>query len=430
MNRPETDREPPLAGGQSVQRLALPAWLERIVSAGIVTADPEVARRQRIANVAAFATAANALSHGVFNAIHNFQGLAPVNAYNVLIAVAALCLPLLHRFGANVAAIVLVCMIIAGQTFVVFALGVASDLHIYLTLAGAMLLFFGVENRALFLFFFVLATAVLLFLLNYAPVDGFVLPQDGMLRDMLSTHAMLNTIVINAAIIFYALTLLRRAELELKDAHARSEMLLGAVLPASVAERLKSGDERRIADRIECVSVMFADLAGFTPASHDRDPGEVVDYLDRFVRSFEALCTEHGAEKIKSVGDSCMAVAGLDGNAKAGAAAIGRLALAMIEKSAARGPLGGHRLPLRIGVHSGPAIAGVIGGTRFSYDVWGDAINIASRMESAGEVNRVQVSDAFCELTKEIFSFEPRGVIEIRGAGEMKTFFLLGEAGK
>lgn len=417
-------RERPLVGAGAVQRLALPAWLERIVSVGIVTANPEIARRQRITNVAAFATAANALSHCLLNALHNFQGLALVNLYNVLIALAALLLPRLHRFGENVAAVVLVCMIIAGQIFVVFALGIASDLHIYLTLAGAMLLFFGVENRALFLVFFTLATVVLLLLLNYAPVDGFVLPQDGMLRDMLSSHAMLNTIIINAAIMFYALTLLRRAELELKDAHERSETLVDAILPAPVAERLKGG-EHRIADRIENLSVMFADLAGFTPASRDCDPAEVVDYLDGLVRDFEALCTLHGAEKIKTVGDSCMAVAGLNGDAQAGAVAIGGLALAMIEKNAARAPLGGRKLPLRVGVHSGTAMAGIIGGTRFSYDVWGDAINIASRMESAGEEDRVQASEAFRDLAADAFRFEPRGVIDVKGVGETRTYFLI-----
>lgn len=405
----------------------LPGWLNRIVSIGIATGDPEIARRQRITNVAAFATAANAASHGVINSLYNFHGLAIVNTYNVLITILALLIPQLHRYGNNVAGIVLVCIIIAGQLFVAMALGVASDLHIYLTLAGAMLLFFGVENWRLFLGFFVLALTVLLLILNYGPVDGFVLPQDGMLRDMLSTHAMFNTITINAVIIFYALTALRRAELDLTEQHARSEALVSAIMPAPIATRLKSGAETRIADRVECLSVMFADLVGFTQAARDRDPDEVVGFLDSVVQDFEVFCELHGVDKIKTIGDGFMAVAGLDGNAKSGAIAIGKLALRLIENNANGIPLGEARLCFRIGLHCGPAMAGVIGNTRFSYDVWGDAVNLASRMESNGETNRVQVSEAFKDLTEDSFLFEARGALDIKGVGQTKAYFLTAE---
>ncbi len=402
----------------------LPDWLARRISGGIVTRDPEIARRQRITNVAAFATAANAASHGVINAFYNFEGLLAVNLYNLAMTVLALLIPRLHRFGENTGGIALVCVIILGQVFVVLALGLASDLHIYLTLAGAMLLFFGIEHWRLFLFFFVLATAVLLALLNYAPVDGFVLPQDGALRDMLSSHAMINTITINAVIIFYALAALRAAQREIQEQHARSEALVGAILPASIASRLKAGEDRRIADRTECLSVLFADLTGFTEAARDRDPGEVVDFLDGVVRRFEDLCEMHGVEKIKTIGDGLMAVAGLQGDAKAGAVAVGRLALAWRDFTAQNLQLGAATLGCRLGIHCGPAMAGVIGGTRFSYDVWGDAVNVASRMESSGESGRVQVSATFRELTGDVFSFEERGLIDVKGVGEVRTYYL------
>jgi adenylate cyclase len=132
-------------------------------------------------------------------------------------------------------------------------------------------------------------------------------------------------------------------------------------------------------------------------------------------------------EKIKTIGDGCMAVAGLDGDAKAGAVSIGRLALAMMQQNAARASLGNRKLGLRIGLHCGDAMAGVIGGTRFSYDVWGDAVNLAARMESHGETDRIQVSDTFRALTADVFVFEPRGTIEVKGIGMMPTFYLAGE---
>jgi adenylate cyclase len=290
-----------------------------------------------------------------------------------------------------------------------------------------MLFLFGVQNWRLFLGFFVLFVAVLLFTLNYAPVDGFVLPTDGRLRDLLSSQAMVDTITINAAMIFYALTALRKAEVDLEQQYERSEALVTTILPASVAARLRAGSERRIADRIDMLSVMFTDLVGFTAATHDLPPDEVVDFLDALVRDFEAQCETHGVEKIKTIGDGCMAVGGLDGNAKGGAVAIGRLAIAMMQRNAAHAPLGNRKLGLRVGLHCGPAMAGVIGGTRFSYDVWGDAVNLAARMESHGETDRIQASEAFRDLTADVFAFEPRGPVEIKGIGEMPTYYLVGE---
>ena len=169
-------------------------------------------------------------------------------------------------------------------------------------------------------------------------------------------------------------------------------------MPAPIAARLKASEER-IADRIENLSVLFADLVSFTPAAHDLPPEEIVGFLDSLVRAFDALAEQHGVEKIKTVGDSYMAAAGFDGRGRDGAVAIGRFALAMLEANAAHPPLGGRKLELRVGIHCGPATAGVIGDTRFSYDVWGDAVNVAARMESHGAPGRIQVSEAFRQLT-------------------------------
>jgi adenylate cyclase len=295
--------------------------------------------------------------------------------------------------------------------------------HVYYTLAGAILLFLGVEQWRLFLVFFLLYLGALLFAMNFAPIDGLVLPEDTDLRALLSTNAMVNTITLNAIILFYALVTLRRAELELNHQYERSEALIGTVMPAPIAERLKSG-EPRIADRIDTLTVMFADLVGFTGAARDLSPEMVVEYLDRLVRGFDGLAERHGVEKIKTIGDSYMAAGGFDGRAAAGAVAVGRLALAMLAAIDRQPPLGGRRLRMRIGIHCGPATAGVIGDTRFSYDVWGDAVNFASRMESHGAPGRIQVSEAFRNLAAEAFEFEERGPIDIKGIGLTTTHFL------
>jgi adenylate cyclase len=416
----KSGREALAAGAPTVP--ALPPVIERWSSLGIVSDDPQVGRRQRFVNIGIFAAAANALSHLLINAAYDFPGLIPVNIYNLVFAAVVLMLPRLHRRGPHVAAFGLAAAVLIGNSYVVWALGIASDLQIYFTLAGAWLFFFGPRNVRLFVPVFVAFAAVLVFHLNYAPVDGFVLPEDGRLRDLLSTHAMINTISINAGMIFFALWALDRAEVTLQDEYRRSEALLGTLMPRSAVERVKGGG--RIADRFECLSVLFADLVGFTEATRGLPPETVVAHLDDLVRTFDALSERHGVAKIKTVGDGYMAAAGFEGDASAGAAALGRFALAMVDAVGRAPPLGGRTLALRIGIHCGPATAGIIGDTRFSYDVWGEAVNTAARLETTGEGGRVHVSGAFVAAAGDALAYDERGMAKLKGLGEMRTFYL------
>ncbi|MBX9777676.1 MAG: adenylate/guanylate cyclase domain-containing protein [Xanthobacteraceae bacterium] len=404
----------------------LPAWLERLMSVGIVSNDPDVVRRQRCVNVGAFVTSANAGSHLVFNSFYDFWGLLPLHVYNAILVVLPLLVPRLHRYGENAGAIALALLLIFAHMLVVWAMGIASDLHVYYTFAGAFLLLIGVQHWRLFLIVFAFCLAALLFALNFAPIDGIISPDDRQLRELLSTHAMVNTITINAIVIFYALSGWRRDMLMVEHLRARSDALIAAVMPAPIAERLKSGEEH-IADRIETLSVMFADLVGFTESVHQLPPEEVVDFLDRLVRAFDGLSERFGVEKIKTIGDSYMAAAGFDGRAAEGAIATGRLALAMLDAIGRQPPLGGRAPRLRIGIHCGPATAGVIGDTRFSYDVWGDAVNMAARMESNGEPGKIHVSESFRSLTLDRFEFEDGGTVELKGIGTARSYFLLRE---
>lgn len=401
----------------------IPDWLDRLVSVGIVTDDPQIKRRQRFTNVAAFATAANAAQHLIVNLVHAPRELIALHVYNIVVIAVALTVHKLHRFGANTVAGTLLSFIIAGHMFVVWMFGRDSGLHIYFMLAGAILFMFGVQQWRTFLAWFIVAFAAFVIVLQFAPEKGLVLIDDIEFRRSLSAQAMINMILINAIIVFYALAALQQAEDELQDQHLRSEALLEIVMPLPIAARLKSGEER-IADRIASLSVLFADIVGFTGAARDLPPAEVVEYLDSLFRVFDALCERHGVEKIKTIGDSYMAVSGLRDEGIDGAVTIADLALAMLDIMEDHPPLGTCKLALRIGLHCGTAVAGVIGDMRIAYDVWGQTVNIASRMESHGVAGRIQVSEAFYSLTSAYFRFHERGSIDVKGIGAAKTFFL------
>jgi adenylate cyclase len=265
--------------------------------------------------------------------------------------------------------------------------------------------------------------------IKFAPREGLYVPENVTLREISATHTLLNTLFVNSLMIFFALSTLRRAEVELESQHVRSLALINTVFPPSIVARLTSGREDRIADRIDGLTVLFADLVGFTQASRDLPPEEIIDYLDHLVRAFDQLCLEHGVEKIKTIGDCYMAVGGLTGDARQQAIAIGKLAIAMVQSQAKLPTLGGKQLSLRVGMHTGSATAGIIGDTRFSYDVWGDAVNMASRMESHSQPDRIQVSEAYREAVGDAFNLIERGIIEIRSLGPTRTYMLSDAAG-
>jgi len=206
----------------------------------------------------------------------------------------------------------------------------------------------------------------------------------------------------------------------------KSESLLLNVLPGQVAARLKGG-ERIIADHFSSASILFADLVGFTPLSARLPPVKMVELLNEIYSHFDSLVDKYGVEKIRTIGDNYMVAAGLPKRRPDHARVLARLALEMNVYLARLVPIHGERLSFRIGINSGPVIAGVIGHKKFSYDVWGDTVNTASRMESQGEPGKIQITHATYELIKDEFVCKPRGKLAIKGKGSMETWFLIGQ---
>ncbi|MCB9170557.1 MAG: adenylate/guanylate cyclase domain-containing protein [Flavobacteriales bacterium] len=216
-----------------------------------------------------------------------------------------------------------------------------------------------------------------------------------------------------------------RTEAELDGAYSKVENLLLNVLPAPIAERLKE-KERVISDRFSDASILFADLVGFTRFSERMPPDELVAILNTYFTAFDDLAEKHGLEKIKTIGDAYMVAAGVPQPDPGHAHRMCAFALEMLAVLQRCNVELGHALELRIGTHCGPVAAGVIGTHKFAYDLWGDTVNTASRMESHGVGGKVHVTEELYQACRNAYSFEERGVIEVKGKGPMRTYFLRG----
>ncbi|MGH3036215.1 MAG: adenylate/guanylate cyclase domain-containing protein [Gaiellaceae bacterium] len=247
-----------------------------------------------------------------------------------------------------------------------------------------------------------------------------------------STMLALN-IAVGGAIVFTLLAVFasqrREALAALRLEQAKAENLLLNILPSSIADKLKA-QTQPIADQFGAASILFADVVDFTPWSERLPPAEVVGYLDHLFSHFDELAERYGLEKIKTIGDCYMVAAGVPTPRPDHARALALMALDMLEAMRSNDDVGHLGLELRIGINSGPVVAGVIGRKRFLYDLWGDAVNTASRMESYGTPGRIQITRATCELLADEFECEPRGTIAVKGKGEVEAWYLIGPRGE
>jgi guanylate cyclase len=243
-----------------------------------------------------------------------------------------------------------------------------------------------------------------------------------------STMLALN-VTVGGAIVFTLLAVFaaqrRNALGALQEEQARAESLLLNILPQSIADKLKAGTQP-IADQFSSASILFADVVDFTPLAERLLPTEVVGVLNHLFSHFDVLAERHGLEKIKTIGDCYMVAAGVPSPRPDHARALALMALDMQIAMRAVDEVGRLGLGLRVGINSGPVVAGVIGRKRFLYDLWGDAVNTASRMESHGTSGRIQITRATKELLEDEFECEPRGTIPVKGKGDMEVWYLVG----
>jgi adenylate cyclase len=243
-----------------------------------------------------------------------------------------------------------------------------------------------------------------------------------------STMLALN-VTVGGTIVFTLLAVFaaqrRHALAALREEQARAERLLLNILPQSIADRLKA-ETQTIADQISAASILFADVVDFTPLAERLPPAEMIGLLDQLFSHFDVLAERYGLEKIKTIGDCYMVAAGVPEPRPDHARALALMALDMQAAMRSVEEIGHLGLELRVGINSGPVVAGVIGRKRFLYDLWGDAVNTASRMESRGTSGRIQITRATKDLLDDEFVCEPRGTIPVKGKGEMEAWYLAG----
>jgi adenylate cyclase len=302
--------------------------------------------------------------------------------------------------------------------------GGGAYLH-YLTAAVVGIIFLGTERVLLNAAITVMAAAAIIGLHLTVPFNTGLLSASSQFYGNFIVNVVATCIMLFAAV-QYAITQIARAEALAAHEFERSESLLSNILPQRVADRLKGHEPAVIADAYSAASILFVDMAGFTSHASETTPAELVRFLNYVFTRLDDLVERHGLEKIKTTGDSYMVVSGVPEPRSDHAEALAGLALEIREELAGLVDSRGRPVPVRIGIASGPVVAGVVGTRKFFYDVWGDAVNVASRMESTGEPGKIQVAPETRELLKEHFDLAERGLVDVRGKGPMRTWFLLG----
>ena len=329
-----------------------------------------------------------------------------------------------NKVTAGLTLFVNVCLQTGGTAILFF--GVYLGIHYYLVAFPAVLLL--VFNRkGEYRFFFTLsALSLLLFVFCHYFFTSPIIPILRFPREFLTLNVLniLSPILLVLIVLYTFSRNLNKARDELEISHAKTNDLLLNILPEPIAERLK-GKENNIADSFKSATILFADFKGFTTLAVGYSPKEIVSILNKYFTAYDKLCEKYGIEKIKTIGDAYMAATGIPLANERHAYDMARFAcemLAVTEKISKKIQV---VMQLRIGINSGDVVAGVIGKRKFTYDLWGDAVNMASRMESHGIPGQIQTTQATYLLLKNDFIFKKRGTIDIKGKGAQDTYLLI-----
>lgn len=415
-----TLRKSVLGLGTILRRLFAPvgALFSKIASIGIAGYPADTQRRLKITNVVASLISTTTFIYAIQLAMSDYELMKPVVWINVALAAFSACVPLAHRINDIAGGILLVAAeFIALLGFTAFFGRSAGAPMQYIVAAAAPFVIFGL-NR-FWLVIGIVATALALHLLAWFsfPRSQALLNIDSAILNPLYVQGAITTFGLIAASVYYAFSLAEQAK-------AETDTVLRNVLPDSIVERLKLKPNEAIADSFNSASILFADITGFVALARSLGPEKTVTLLNQLVSAFDALAQQHRVEKIKTIGDAYMVASGVPIPRDDHVAALAGMALDMLKAVEKISRQTGRPLNIRIGMAAGPMMAGVIGTKKFSYDVWGDPVNLASRLESASAPGRILVCPDCRAALDETFVLQSRGIVEVKGVGQQEAWYL------
>ncbi len=385
--------------------------LKALIEAGTARFSADDSRGLIAANLTGYLASLSSLSFALSFALHDAVSLRPLIIGNLASAICTAATPLLHRFGRTAAAIWLTAVFFISLTYFTSLLG--SETGVILNLMGASAVAFAIlglrRARLVFLITAVSTALILVCWMQFPVAAAGIHSNDRFIRQIFTT-SIVSIMAILFVVIYYAFYLTEQAQ-------ARTEELLRAIMPGEIVDRLKQHPGITIAQRHEDVCVLFSDMVGFTELSNQLGPERMVVLLDEIFRVFDALSGQYGAEKIKTIGDAYLAVCGLPSPHASPAESIIAMAAEMHAAAGAISQRMGLNIQLRTGIARGEVTAGVVGRSKYFYDVWGPAVNLAARLQTAAIPGQTLISDNLKKSLTGRHRFDGCERLDLKGFG-------------
>ena len=392
------------------------SWLERMVTLGTGDWYGRDKLGLVIANVTGYLAAVSSLGFAITYAAHDYSSLQPLVWGNVVTAACTSLTPFFHRFGRIAAALWLTLVVCVSLTYFTSLLGRESGVMLNLIPTAAVAFaILGLERIKLVAAINALAAGLIIYSWYAWPVTAPGIHDDPAFLRQIFTNAILSVMGIMFVVVWYAFYLAKQAQARLQD-------LMKSMMPDAIAERLMANEGETIAEAHDHVVVLFADIVGFVEMSNRLGALRVVSLLDDLFRGFDESAAAHGVEKIKTIGDAYMAVAGVPSPHYSPERAMAALAKDMFLLAKEVGERHGVDLEMRAGMASGPIMAGVVGKSKYSYDVWGASVNLAARLEHVGAAGCVVVTGDIKVRLQEDHEFDRAGTVELKGFGKVPVW--------
>lgn len=404
--------------GELPQLRALGRAINRLAEAGTGGYPPEVKRRLMILNLIAYLIVVSTLVYAIQHTFLDYEKYKPIIWINIGLVITALMVPLSHRYSEIAGAFIIV--ISEWIALIAFAmyLGRSAGVQLqYFVGAAAPFVVFGLGRLWLVVPVILSGLALHLAAWFWFPDSGARLAAEHEVIDSIYVQAAITTFGLIAASVFYAFRLAENAK-------AETDNLLRNILPDAIVERLKAKPDEPISDQFHDASILFADISGFVALARKLGASATVALLNEIVTDFDGLARKHGVEKIKTIGDAYMVASGVPEPCADHLQRLAAMGLDMLDTVKRIARERDVALSMRVGLASGPIMAGVIGQQKFTYDVWGDAVNLAARLENLSQPGRILVCTRCRECLDSGFVFESRGMVDIKGVGLQETWFL------